>query len=1854
MRTVDTFFARLRGAVPQLSDVQRTRYRWCLSAFGAAVFACMPQSQVEVPPAKPTSTLSIGALAEANAAPFTLVHAAPKGATTGDPSIQLVFSRPLRELMPDVPVPEGLVIAPAVAGHWEWVGAHGLTFVPEAGRLPRATRFQVRVPETLQDLAGNRLAEAVEFDFETPVAEVTGATPSRWGEPSRPETPVALTFSQPVAAAQVAPFVFAVVAGEALELLVEPTREANVVRVRARAGWPLASKVQYGVRPGFPSLEGPLPARKKFGDQFETYGPLFASVECARDERRHCRPEGGLSLSLSNPVNARALARAVRANGVKLHVDQDWESRATTRYISLGADLKPREQFTVIVDPIKDVYGQTLQFVRDRQVAVADLQPRVRIGFSGETLPTSEPRVAVLSTNAGYELVTAPLSADALLNFDKLKSKARYSYALSLPGAKIQRVPRGPLNGAARQLIELDQLTSSGPFLIGVRYQGERGQEEDVRWGQRTDLSMTIKAGRDRSFAWVTDLTTGAPLAGAEIGVLGSAHSVSTDAQGLAALPANEFVSRADKSGPAEWLWLRQGRQVAYQTNREAIGGWSLAVETDFYGEQQDLAHLFPERDLFRPGEQAWFKAYVRRPSRAGNVVLPREALELRLLSPDGEISHIKKVTTNGFGALAARLKIPRSGQLGQWSVELRRGEKVLANTLLQVAEFRPAEFTVNVAAREPSVIAGERVNWAVTGSYFYGGVMADAKLETVATRSRAGFTPPGLDDYETGDDAWQAHEPYVSYSATLESAAHQFDHMGELKSATVARLPHQVAPERIELEATVSDLSGQTATGRGSVLVHPAAYTVALKRPASTLFDAPGRLTPMVRAVTPQGKTASGRSVTLSLFRLRWTHVKRASGVASSETVREQVRDLVSTCALTTAAQDQGCELNVPEPGQYILRASSVDSKGRKTFSSDSFYAMGAGGGDWRDLDERGAVELTADRKMYEPGQSARILVKSPFQRARAWVTVEKDGVLKQKVVTANGASPVVQVKIEEAMGPNAYVSVHLVEDRKALGKKAHAIADSFRLGYVDLRVNPERQRLSVSAKADRAAYRPGEMVELALRVADHAGAGRAAEVAVFVVDEGVLTLSGYELPDPLSVFTQERPLRVETIESRQSVARLFGLEPNQHENKGAPGGGGGEDRAAMLSTAYFNPSIETDAGGHARARFKLPDNLGRFRVMALAVTKDDRYGKGQSSFDVNRPLMVRPALPRFLRSGDELELSAVVSSLGFGGGPVRVDVAAAGLSLLGPDSQTLTLEANSSKLVSFRARAPKTGQAKIRFVAAGQGEKDAVALTRGVQSPAQLEAVALYGKTTSVEAHRLGDLGAVRKDLGSLDVTLSSSALVGLKGGFEQLWDYPYLCSEQLSSRLMPLLMLRDLAALYGVSLPSDADSRIGTSLSALVRRQRGDGGFGMWPESPESSKFVSAYALWVLHEAKQRGRDVPGVVFQRGARYLQDVAAQRDDSQLPDAVFAAFTLGKIERGDKNTLNALFQLVEQMGVETQMMLLWAAADAGVPSLTAPLLARAEGSVTSRGNAAEVTAPHDVQRTLPLSSDLRRHAVTLNALLAAEPTHVLAAPLVRTLLRARKGGSWGSTQESAFALLGLDAYRRAQEKTEPEFDALVFLGGQLLGQKRFVGRSTQAQDFSVKMRNLASDGNLVFQRKGAGTLFFEARLQYARTELPKEALESGFMVQKTMTPLGGRVPGDAVPPRDANQASHGEMVLVELTVLTPSGRRFVVVEDPLPAGLEGLDMSLDNAQGSLARLLQPGGGGYGYAWYRSEMRDDRVLFFVDDMPAGVYRYRYLARATTRGMFVTPPARAMEMYQEEVYGRTGARSFAVR
>ncbi|MCL2824682.1 MAG: hypothetical protein FWD57_11885, partial [Polyangiaceae bacterium] len=1044
----------------------------------------------------------------------------------------------------------------------------------------------------------------------------------------------------------------------------------------------------------------------------------------------------------------------------------------------------------------------------------------------------------------------------------------------------------------------------------------------------------------------------------------------------------------------------------------------------------------------------------------------------------------------------------------------------------------------------------------------------------------------------------------------------------------------------------------------------------------------------PKVIAVDPEGRRQTGVAATIRLLQHTWTVSDPVPGDPDPWRYAKEGTTVVGECVMYTSTAVESCTMNVPTPGFYTIRADAVDRRGNPIAASTSVYATGTDSPlvppSFKDDEE---LELIPDRVCYEVGDTASIIVKSPYPNAEALITVERDGIYSHKLVRLQGAMPRLQIPITSDFDPNAYVSVLIVrgrtEDAPESPEKHDPGAPECLLGCANIKVNPESKRLRVEVSTEKTEYRPGEEVTVNLIVTDRTGNGQIAEVTLYAVDEGVLMLTSYETPNPFSKFTADQPHRVQFADPRYNpnipvYATPHGSEDHDSNTDAV------SVRTDFKQTIYYNPSIITDDVGHAQVTFELPDNLTTYRIMAVAVGKTDLFGSGQSTINSSLPLLARAAFPRVLRAGDEFEAGVVVTSKSVQKSTIDVTVSALGVEMIGESTQRFELDTMHSREVRFRFCANSVGEAKFKFHIKGGGKDDALEFAVPVKSPAVLETVALYGSTNTASGEKLGDLSGMRTDVGHLSISLASSALVGLRANLEYLTQYPYDCSEQLASRLLPLVPLRALSEFYSIRIPENTSSIAATIIAKLIRRQKRDGGFGIFDGSTTSHPWVSAYLLWNLSLANKEGIDVPDEVLASCRKYLRKFLEPRVDYSIgiQSPAFLVDVLAETGEANVDTINAVYQMRSMMPLFSRALLAHAMSVAHFdPESRNDLIRDLEARVRIQGNVALTDEKNGMCWEDVMDSSTRTNALVLRALLAADKKHSLAAPMARGILAARKNGSWRNTQETAYALIALDEYRKSHETRHPDFLATVWLGNDRLTQQQMAGEGLSTFDLSIPASRVAKSGGgpLIFQVDGnaTGTLHYEARLKFARRNLPTEHLDRGFAVLKSMriiTPESFRDDTRCVrsKPRGFPSPRGGDLVLVDLLVTASQPTHYVIIDDPIPAGFDIVDSGLaTNTQSSISDYppdLCFGFGGDGSDFVTNwdvrasiqrvsgvsrELRDDSALFFAEHMAAGIYLFRYLARATTVGRFVMPPTRVESMYQPEVYGRTGAAVISV-
>lgn len=714
---------------------------------------------------------------------------------------------------------------------------------------------------------------------------------------------------------------------------------------------------------------------------------------------------------------------------------------------------------------------------------------------------------------------------------------------------------------------------------------------------------------------------------------------------------------------------------------------------------------------------------------------------------------------------------------------------------------------------------------------------------------------------------------------------------------------------------------------------------------------------------------------------------------------------------------------------------------------------------------------------------------------------------------------------------------------------------------------------------------------------------------------------------------------------------------------------------RSDFNPLAVFSPAVRTDESGRANIAVKLPDNLTRYRVMVVAVDQGRQFGMAETNLVARLPLMVRPSAPRFLNFGDSFELPVVLQNQTDEPMSVKVVIQGSNIELTGGQGLNVSVPARDRVEIRFPAATKMAGTARFQIAAVandsrGAAVADAATIELPVYTPATTEAFATYGvidQGAAVQPVAAPD--GVFPQYGGLEISTSSTALQSLTDAVLYLVAYPFECSEQLSSRVLAVAALRDVLTAFnaeGLPSPTEMEAAVDRDITALQGLQNSDGGFPYWRRGQDSIPFNTIHVAHALYRAGSKGFSVPTDMQQNALEYLRQIESHYPAwySQRTRWTLSAYALYvRNLSGDRDPDKAL-KIIQDAGLDNLSLdaigWLWPVLE-DAPGASAQLdqiRTYVNNHAVETAGAANFTTRYDDQNYLLLGSNRRTDAILLDALIGDNPQHDLIPKLVNGLLAHRTRGHWTNTQENLFVLLALDRYFNTFEAQTPDFVAQIWLGDTYAGSQQFSGRTTDRHETNIPMSYLIDPSltggetqNLVLNKEGTGRLYYRLGMRYAPTDLKMDPLDMGFVVQRVYEAVDD--PEDVYQDQDGTwHIKAGARVRVHLTMVARDRRYHVALTDPLPAGLEILNPSLA-VTGSIPQ--DPNSSTYRYGWWwwgtwyeHQNLRDERAEAFTSLLWDGVYQYSYVARATTPGTFIVPPAKAEEMYSPEVFGRSSS------
>jgi uncharacterized protein YfaS (alpha-2-macroglobulin family) len=1492
--------------------------------------------------------------------------------------------------------------------------------------------------------------------------------------------------------------------------------------------------------------------------------------------------------------------------------------------LRVHGDFKPGEEYAVeVLKGVPSEDGKSSAESMKRTVAMPDYEPSLDFKAKGQyLLMDGSQTVPVEVVNIDKIEVSASRVYDNNLVF-LLNNMGYGSIPDDLGPDTVKKTLETKLKQNEKGEVRVDLRDVLGNEARGLYFLTARALDSGI-WENESklilasNLGIVVKKSSNDLFVWLNRLSTAEPVVGATVKVFSKTNQqileASTDANGFLHFKdvdwsgdRKPFVVTA--ATPDDLSFIKIEETVLSETD--------FAVEGRPYISNGYEAFIYGDRNIYRPGETVHLRTIVR----GKGVELPGTFPVLcEIKRPDGRLFKKLNGMLGKAGTAEWEIEIPQEAITGHYKAEVKTpgADKAIGTYQFQIEEFMPARLSVKLNVAEKRFVPDETILASVLAQQSFGAAAADKDVELSIVLQPKDFAPEGYKSYSFRDETVEFPDKKIS----IEPKKTGPDGKAVFEFKIPGRIP---SPSSVNMTigATVKETGGRTITARQERAFDPYPVYVGVRKKidGNVVQSNPSDFQFVV--LSPDGKEVPSGQLKATVHKINWESIMKKDKDGEYQWISESHEDEVYS---TTIDSDKGTGTFSFAPkswGDHILR---IRVNGGHT-AALKFYVEGPWGEamPWA-MERPDRIELQLDKGAYAPGDTAKLLIKSPF-KGKALVTVTQDRVLTATVVELTDTTQQITIPIEAFFAPNAYCSVTVI--RPVVKGEKWAAHRAY--GVIPLLLEEKQHKLSVTAALPET-VRPGDSLKAEVSVMKDGKKVSDAEVSLALVDEGVLQLTGYKTPDPFEFFYGKRSHGVETSD----YYSLLIPEPEEKKAAGAssPSGDAEYDAKKHLNpvqakrvkpTALWQGNIRTGAKGDATTEFVVPKGFtGKLRLMAVASSEKD-FGSGDAQVKVKQPLMVEPSLPRFLAPSDQFVVPvSIFNETGKDG--------EASVSLEVPEDFKITSD------VSMKASAKQGSETIVKFnvIAPAHAGKATIKTKAKLGSEEAEQAVELAIRPAA-NFVSLGDSGIVKapgkaqvkfpsdwlKGTESYKLSVSSLPSVQFLGALKYLVEYPYGCVEQTTSTVYPLLYLKEiLPVIDGKQFnPAQIDRTVQAGIERLFTMQTSSGGFGMWPSSQATYDWGTVYATEFLTEAKNAGYSVPKRNLDDALSYIEELVSGRSRDGNADEVLRAhgiYVLAKAGRIKSSWIRRLQETKDDLSDAGKLYLAGSLALMGEKKSMSELIGQSFNNESFSGSG------EGDFNVLPA-------ALALSVFMETDPDNPLVPVLVKRFEGEMEDGQWGTTQNNAQALLGLGKYTRYLKKQEQNFTGRILVGDKPI--------ATFDDKNSVSLGNSDFYGKEVsIEVAGTGTAYYYWTSGGVPVSGKVEEEDEGLKARREfLTPKGA--------PVDLTKLKQGDVAIVDITLKGGQNLKNVVIVDLLPAGLEIENPRLassDTSDLSDKDMIDP---------QKIDIRDDRVLIFTNI--SGAAHYRYVARAVTAGKFKLPALSAECMYDPAIKSVHGAGEISI-
>ena len=1351
--------------------------------------------------------------------------------------------------------------------------------------------------------------------------------------------------------------------------------------------------------------------------------------------------------------------------------------------------------------------------------------------------------------------------------------------------------------------------SARGLFKVSARKK-ERRWEFDTRLVMLTDIGLLARMSNDYLMVWVNSLSETKPIYKADVKLFSRNNQLllegSTDSRGIVVF---DNIAKKIEGFEPYLITVEKETDLSFLKFDECLLPTSeFDIKGRPYLGKGYEAFLYLDRDIFRPGDTAHIVSIVR----GTNGSMPPEfPYFLTVKDPSGNEFKSFRVKTSAEGLLSVALPVPDYSRTGKYSITARIGEDYEIGRIgFQVEEFMPDKIKTTVTTARDIYMAGDSIEIDVNGKYLFGPPAARHKVTGHLTIEAHPFTATNMSDYSFTDYERKFPPMDINLGDNLldDSGYFRFNY----------KVPANLTPPsglKGLISAGVSEEGGRVINAYKEITIHAYDRYVGIKlnfdgyaRPGEP-FEA------ALIAVDNESQPVEIKSIRVDFYRQVYHSILRQEQNGRYRYVSE--KKLVFVDSAITNLPDSGATVSFtpPEYGSYKLVVT--DTEGGHS-AAVTFYASGWGYSPWS-MEKPDRIDIDFDKSTYKPGENAVVQIRAPFG-GTLLLTIEKETILDFITYQMDENTAELTLPVKKDYFPNAYVSAVIIKKSANVDKTSPARA----YGVAPLKLSYNEKDLDLNINAPEI-VKPGQKVKINVQL-DKKGIS---EVTVAVVDAGILQLTDYQTPNPLSFFYGQRYLLLKPYD----VYSFLYPEVEQAASHLSPAGG----RADILEASrrrHLNPIkarrvkpvslwsgiVKTDENGFAVVDFNLPEFNGKLIISAVAV-QGNLFGADDFEMIVRDKIIIQESFPRFTAPNDIINGLVTIFNNTGKDNDILVNLDCDGpINIISEATQKIHLADSREGNIIFKLNTTVVpGVIHIKLTA-NDGIDSSHLIFELPNRPIQ-------PLVTKYES------GIVNKDLAAFFalpgdwivntdqyiIQTSGLSTVGFKRNIDYLLRYPYGCLEQTTSRVFPMLYYNDLLRFADPDLVGSrgGDYFIQEGITKLLGMMRDDGSFSFWPGRDQVHYWSSIYASHFLLEAQKAGYYVNEMACKKILGSLNQIAEGKvKEAGTPERIYAAYVLAGSGKLKKKTINYLQEI-------------WRG---DLQPFSRYQVAGALALSGDRETAMSII-PTDIQPAIfepetggTFSSGVRTNAILLDVLNEIDPENPSCAVLARELMDGARTGRWYTTQENAFGLMALSKYLSRQSNLD--FDGTIIIGNDST-------YHIDANDFRLIKKNLAGQ-NVQIMVEGEGTCFYYWQASGVPTDnAPKEFTRGIDITREYLDANGNAI--------DLQNINLGDQIICHIKARSID--RFlqnVVINDLLPAGLEIENPRLRTTP-MLSWIPQPGKD-IDY----QDIRDDRLLLFSNLNTKKPVEFYYSLRAISSGEFKIPPIAAECMYNPVIAGASSS------